>query len=241
MCVTEHVLAIHGLPTHPGLWAHVALPMQRAPLRGLVSGTGALPDPLCLDAWLDDLRAQVTPDTVLLGHDLGGVIAALLAAERPVRSLVLSGTSLDPWYWALVRASAVPGARRYFYDRYAGRRFLTGGMSVGLQRAALATFLADAPPDYADRMCRVAAAMRIGPGLIRRLVDKCVDVSLIWGRFDPWYPVAVAARLSMRLSARLEVVDAGHLAPWEQPSAYTRALTRCLERRRALGDGPARG
>jgi 3-oxoadipate enol-lactonase len=235
------ILALHGLPTHPGLWGRLGLTVQAPPLRGLVSGTGGLPDVTHIDTWLADLREQVTPDTVLVGHDLGGVLAAMLAAERPVRALVLSGTTLDPWYWALVRASAIPGARRYFYDRHAGRKFLTGGMSGGLQQAAIATFLGDVPSDYADRMRRVAAGMRVGPGLLRKISDTGVDVSLVWGRLDPWYPVAFARRLALRLRARLEVVEAGHLAPWEAPDAYARALLRCMAPLPVLGEGPARG
>jgi pimeloyl-ACP methyl ester carboxylesterase len=200
----------------------------RAPaLRGLA--TQDPPAVWSLQGWLDALRPQVTPDTVLVGHDLGGVLAAMLAAERPVRALVLSGTSLSPWYWRAVRLSAVPGLSAYFYGRHGGRKFLLGGLRPALHAAALDTFALrpghpSAIPDLPARMRCTARAMRLPPDLVGRLRARRVRTALVWGARDPWYPPGLARRLARALHAPLTTLDAGHLAPWEDAEGFTQAL-----------------
>ena len=103
---------VHGLGEHVGRYAHVAawLNAQGFAVRGhdhfghgASSGPrGGLPDPLRL---VDDLGVVVDqtrrlyPDAplVLLGHSLGGLVAASFVARavRPVDALVLSSPALD--------------------------------------------------------------------------------------------------------------------------------------------------
>ena len=124
------VLAIHGVPTSPALWSRLALdvPVDAPPLAGLA--TEAAPSRWDVGVWLDELRPRVDADTWLVGHDLGGILAAMLAVERPVRGVVLCATSLSPTFaWAL-RATAWPLAWRYFYRRHGGRRLCRDGNAV---------------------------------------------------------------------------------------------------------------
>ena len=234
-------LAIHGLPTGPGLWGRLGLDVEAPALSGV--GTAA-PSACTLDGWMSELRQLLNGDTVLVGHDLGGVLAAMLAAERAaagqrVAGLALSGTSLSPAYWAAVRASAWPGLWRYFYRRHGGRRFLLGGMAAERHAEALSAFgLAldgftpgglspghpAAIPDLPARMRATAAGMRLPAGLTGRLRAGGFPIRLIWGRRDPWYPLWMARRLAADLGAGLATVEAGHLAPWEAPEAFAAAL-----------------
>ena len=216
------LLALHGVPTSPALWGLLPCAVEAPTLAGLSDGA---PVPASLTGWLEALRPRVRPDTVLVGHDLGGVLAALLAVERPVRGLVLSGTSLSPAYWALVRASAWPGLERYFYRRHGGRKFLVGGLVPALHDDALRTFLPDvAPDDLPARMRAIARLMRVPADLVDRLRATGVPIRMIWGRHDPWYPLPLARRLARQLGADLRVVEAGHLAPWEDPDGFAAAL-----------------
>lgn len=216
------LLALHGVPTSPALWGRLPCAVEAPTLAGLSDGT---PVPASLAGWLEALRPRVRPDTVLVGHDLGGVLAALLAVEHPVRGLVLSGTSLSPAYWALVRASSWPGLERYFYRRHGGRKFLVGGLAPALHDDALQTFLPGlASDDLPARMRAVARLMRVPADLVARLCTRGVPIRLVWGRRDPWYPLPLARRLARQLGADLRVVEAGHLAPWEDPEGFAAAL-----------------
>lgn len=115
-----HVLIVHGLGEHGGRYAAVALALNRAgwavsahDQRGHGRSPGArgdLPAPaaLCADlaAVFDAVRAQDGQAPLLLGHSMGGLVAARFVAEalaprpavwsRPVPALVLSSPALDP-------------------------------------------------------------------------------------------------------------------------------------------------
>jgi pimeloyl-ACP methyl ester carboxylesterase len=218
------VVALHGVPTSPRLWSRldVGVPVVAPALAGL-----ATDEPRSrwdLDGWLDAVRPMLDADTVLVGHDLGGLLATILAVQVPVRALVLSATSLSPLFAAGLRWSAAPLLWRYFYRRHGGRRFLTGGLPDALRQEVIDTFLASAPRDLPERMRSTASALRIPHDLEERLRDTSVRVSLVWGRRDPWYPLPLARGLARRIGADWTVLDAGHLAPWEAPGAYSAAV-----------------
>jgi alpha-beta hydrolase superfamily lysophospholipase len=113
------VLIVHGLGEHGGRYAHVAQALAEAGWaasgydhrgHGESGGArGAIPvhDALCADlgAVVDHLRAQALPGPlVLLGHSMGGLVAARFVAEalaaqpapwsRPVDALALSSPAL---------------------------------------------------------------------------------------------------------------------------------------------------
>ena len=98
------ILALHGLPTSPEIWSR--LDVVAPPLRGTLAEQ------------VVSVRPMVDADTVLIGHDMGGVVAAMVALEVRPRVLVLTGTALGP-YWAMVRATARPVVQRYLYARHA--------------------------------------------------------------------------------------------------------------------------
>lgn len=154
--------------------------------------------------------AQVTPlitrDTVVVGHDMGGVVAAMAALAAPPRAVVLTGTALGPW-WALVRASAWPLLWRPFYRR--------------------AEALAEFPGADPLAMRAIARSMRPPPGLAARLA-AVAPVFLLWGRHDRWYPALVGAGVARGTGATVVTVPGGHLAPWEEPRAYASALAEVL-------------
>lgn len=107
------VQIVHGLGEHMGRYAHVAQQLHAWGFavrahdhfgHGASSGTrGALPDPMRLvhdlARVIDHTRAELPGvPLVLLGHSLGGLVAASLVARRvrPVEGLVLSSPGLDP-------------------------------------------------------------------------------------------------------------------------------------------------
>jgi len=113
-----HVLIVHGLGEHSGRYDALAAALNEAGFavsshdqRGhgrTVGARGVIPaaDSLCEDlaAVLDMLAHAGTPATVLLGHSMGGLVAARFVAEalqpqpaawsRPIPRLVLSSPAL---------------------------------------------------------------------------------------------------------------------------------------------------
>ena len=221
----RRIVALHGLPTSPRLWERLEVPrgwvLERPPVPGL--GPDGTPDAFSLEWAAERLRARTEGADVVMGHDLGGVLAAMLA--RPDQAVVLSGTALGH-YWAAIRATAKPLVNRLFYHRYAGRLFLRNGGLVE-HRGGLDAAFGDHGEGWAERMRTIAAAMRPPPGLGRRL--RAQRVLLAWGRHDPWYPVLPVGRgLAWSTGGELAVLEAGHFAPWEAPTAFSERLASFL-------------
>ena len=121
-----HVLAIHGMPTSPRLWEKLVQPHGRTLEAPPVPGLGAEGTPVdwSLESSAEALRPQASKADLLVGHDLGGVLAARLAS--PGQTVVLSGTALG-MTWADIRMTEHPPCERYFYRRHQGRKILSQG------------------------------------------------------------------------------------------------------------------
>ena len=102
-------LALPGIPAGSGAW-------ERLPVRTL-DFKGVQDESVRLDWQLDSFADEVLPhydsNTILIGHDLGGVVAAMSAVEKQPRSIVLTGTALGNW-WFWTRLSAAPILNRFF-------------------------------------------------------------------------------------------------------------------------------
>ena len=206
-----HRLALHGVPTSPALWARVPLALDVPALGG------------GLRAQVAAVVPRITAESVVIGHDLGGVVAAMAvvaAGERGVRArrVVLCGTALGP-YWAMVRVTAWPGLWRYFYARHGGRRFVAGAVHPSRAAEALAAFPGADPAE----MREVARGMRPPANLAARLAATA-PVSLLWGRDDRWYPPAVAHAVARGTGGALHWTEGGHFAMWEAPARWAEAF-----------------
>jgi pimeloyl-ACP methyl ester carboxylesterase len=165
----------------------------------------------------------------LVGHSMGGMIAAEMAclAPREVGRLALvnpAGLWLDehpiPDIFAML-----PGqiAQALFADPVAGGALLTGGADLS-NMDALKEF-------YLGNQRRLAMAGKIlfpipNRRLSKRLYRLTAETLLVWGAADRLIVPAYAARWQALIpGARLETVaGAGHMLPWEQPEAFVRAL-----------------
>ncbi|HEX6309509.1 MAG TPA: alpha/beta hydrolase [Longimicrobiales bacterium] len=205
---------------------------------------GELTVPRVID-WLDAVIERTCAEPpALVGHILGGAIAARFALERPqrLRSLVLvDSLGLAPFRpaprfaLALFTFMAIPGERSYQhlmsqceYDRDA----LASRMGVHW----------DAVRDYAIERARdphAKAALRalmrnvgvpaIPPADLGRIA---VPTALIWGRHDRALRVSIAESASARYGWPLRVIeDTADDAPFERPEAFVAALRHLLESR----------
>ena len=214
----EPVILIHGLSGSSRWWSRnvdalaerfevyiidlLGFGRSRGRQRFVLAGAAAL-----LAGWMDAIgieRAHV------VGHSMGGFIAAQLAAEFPdkVSRLVL----VD---------AAVPLPRQSLL-RYAS--------SLGRElRAAMPRFLPLVATDAlraGPRTVLNAADQLLAADIKQSLGDIRTPVLLVWGERDTLVPVAVADRLVELIpnAERVILAGAGHNSMWDRPEAFNAAV-----------------
>jgi pimeloyl-ACP methyl ester carboxylesterase len=192
-------------------------------------------DPLGWLAELIDRTCQAPP--VVVGHGLGGALAARLACEHPHRfaalvlvdSLGLGDFAPAPGFAiALDRFTREPNERtrdELFAQCFADLNRTRVGM--GERWTALADYALERAHDPAQSAMVVAMMSRFGlaPIPAEELDRITVPTSLIWGRYDLQVLLRTAQTASARHGWPLHVIDeAGDDPALEQPFAFLRAL-----------------
>lgn len=188
-----------------------------------------------LHGWDVVTALELDAPPVLVGHSMGGMIAAEMAclAPRSIDRLVLI-SSLGLWIDDLpvpdvFATLPVELAQLLFHDPRRGVAMLTGGADFS-QPTALEQFLVR----NARRMGTAGKILFPIPN--RRLAKRSYRMSapalVLWGREDRYLPGAYAERFAELLpDATLEWVDAaGHMLPLEQPEAASDAIARFAAR-----------
>ena len=165
----------------------------------------------------------------LVGHSMGGMIAAEMACIAPndlAKLVLVSSAGLwipeqpIPDIFAML-----PGqlAEVLFTDPRAGQALLTGGADLS-DMDALKEF-------YLGSQRRLAMAGKIlfpipNRRLSKRLYRLTAETLVLWGAADRLIVPPYAQRWQALIpGARVETLeDAGHMLPWEQPEAFARAL-----------------
>jgi pimeloyl-ACP methyl ester carboxylesterase len=169
----------------------------------------------------------------LVGHSMGGMIAAEMAAIAPgdVRKLVLVGAA---GLW--LPEHPIPDlfaflpheyASVLFHDPEAGQAMLTGGLDFS-SLEALGEF-------YIANSRRMATAGKIlfpipNRRVTKRLYRVTAETLVLWGKEDRLMPPVYGEKWrDLVPGARLVEIDAaGHMLPYEQPEAFTQAVTSFL-------------
>ena len=127
--MTKHDwLALPGIPAGSGAWEN--LPVRTLDFQGVQNEQSR--QSWQLDAFVDEVLPHYDNSTILIGHDLGGVVGAMSAIKQPPKAVVLTGTALGKW-WFWTRLSAAPILNRFFYHTFKGNLFvrLGGGKNTG--------------------------------------------------------------------------------------------------------------
>jgi pimeloyl-ACP methyl ester carboxylesterase len=183
-----------------------------------------------LHSW-DVVRALSLKDPILVGHSMGGMMAAEMAAISPaeVSRLALicpTGLWLDDHPVAdifSVMPYEMPALM--FHDAVAGAAMFTAGTNVedpGFLQA------------YLIRNARqLGMAGRIlfpipERGLSQRLYRITAKTVLVWGDSDmvvsPVY--AQAFKHAIKDAQLVSIPEAGHMVPWEKPAEVAAAISR---------------
>src|SRR5213082_1935068 len=206
----EHVLLLHGIPTSSRLGdaAGAHLRAHFDVIAPDLIGFGESAKPADRDVSMAE-QARVMPQrldalgvgrVVLVGHDIGGAAAQVMAVDAPerVRALVLiDSVCFNSWpifRMRVLRATAPPLARR-FPQRWFGwferslRRYVPDGESREALAASIAAWSSDAAG--AEAFMRNARALdsRITEAVAPRLSEVCVPAHVVWGERDPFQKV----------------------------------------------------
>jgi pimeloyl-ACP methyl ester carboxylesterase len=219
---TDLVL-VHGLSGSRRWWRHTLadLGADRRVLAVDLAGFGGRrgAGPFRLADAADDVAAtldqRVEAPFDLVGHSMGGMVAARLAAHHPelVRRLVLVDSPLVRFEWGLGRHAAnvvrsLPTSDPRFLPLLARDALRAGPLTL----ASAARQLLDA--DLSDDLATITA-----PTL------------LVWGSRDrivpPWVGRTAAERIED--SRYVEVPDASHVPMLEQPASFNVVLHEFLD------------
>jgi pimeloyl-ACP methyl ester carboxylesterase len=169
----------------------------------------------------------------LVGHSMGGMIAAEMAAIAPgdLGRLVLAaaaGLWIEehpiPDIFALLPGQLV---ELLFQDPDKGQALLTGGVDFSDMEAFKAFYL--------GQQRRLAMAGKILFPIPNRRVSKrlyrvTAPTLVVWGEADRLIVPAYARRWAQLIpDAQVQTIpDAGHMLPYEQPQIFVDALSRFL-------------
>jgi pimeloyl-ACP methyl ester carboxylesterase len=169
----------------------------------------------------------------LIGHSMGGMIAAEMAclAPREVGKLALAapaGLWLDEHPIPDIFA-ALPYqlAELLFHDPQAGQQLLTGGADLSDMEALKEFYIAS------QRRLTMAGKILFpipNRRLSKRLYRLTAPTLILWGAADRLIVPAYAARWTTAIpAARVQMIDAaGHMLPYEQPEAFAAAVAEFL-------------
>jgi pimeloyl-ACP methyl ester carboxylesterase len=166
---------------------------------------------------------------LLVGHSMGGMIAAEMACLAPgaLDKLVLVD-SLGLW----LDEHPVPDLFSFlpfefgdvlFHDPERGAALLTGGLDFSSEEALRGFLVVNARRlGTAGKILFPVPNRRVS----KRLYRATVDTRVVWGESDRLVPPAHAERWAELLpcASVTRVAEAGHMVPYEQPEALAREV-----------------
>lgn len=214
----EPLLLIHGLAGSSRWWGRTILPLARhfqvhaVDLLGFGESHGEGKFVLAeaadlLARWLSCCSVRRVS---VVGHSMGGYIAAKLAADHPrlVDRLVLVDAAVVPAN-SKVKPGLVETLRTLPYLPFNVATVLIND----LQRTNINTLVAAARDLMKADMSRDLARIR-------------ASSLVIWGEYDPMVPLKLGQELARALHCRHMAVikGAGHVPMWEQAAVFNRVL-----------------
>jgi len=230
------VVLVHGLGSTAQHWLPVARLLARKYRVTLVDlpghGLSPMPEPFSLEravAGLDQVLARSTRGPVILvGHSLGGLVAAAEALEHPerVRGLVLVETALRPQLRGADRDSLLARLDRE-YDQVLRTSYLAMGRDSA-QGAQLYAEAAKLEPDMVKSWVRLAAIADLS-GQMRKLQPMLLAVLAphSWEPGESWSRAAAALGYGRVPEVRpVRIEGCGHFIMLDRPEELAETIGR---------------
>jgi pimeloyl-ACP methyl ester carboxylesterase len=247
------VVLLHGPGESAAKWLRVIPDLVRTyrviapdlPGHGDSEGIEGVVDIGSVLAWLDDLiTCTCAAPPVLVGHIIGGAIAARFAArqgEHLTRLVLVDALGLVPFQpkpeFGQALAGFVESPTEATYDQLWSRcafdlqslRNRLGEQWESIKAYNLERALA---PELRGTRRSLMEQFGFPPIPLAELERIAVPAALIWGRHDLATPLAVAQATSARLGWPLHVIeDAADDPPLEQPDTFLETLRMAVDHR----------
>lgn len=251
--VGEPVVLLHGFPTSSHLWSDVVplLPKGHRIVVVDLLGFGRSDRPEGRDvtirghaertiALFDALNINFA---TVIGHDVGGGVAQMMAIRWPARVSrlgLINSVAFDAWPGREVKlARAMLPLTRHLPATWILSVLRTDLMRgyVASERGAhsvdqyIRPFATDEGRDaFVQHMLSLDSAET--KAVEARLKDIVAPTSILWGAEDPFLPRSLATRLETAIpGSTLEIIpDLRHFTPEESPERVANAIARLLDR-----------
>lgn len=247
----QPVVLLHGIPTGPSLWRYVVpwLHGCRALAWEMVGYAGSMEQGRGRDIsvnrqadylarWMDAINLE---RAVVVGHDLGGGVAQIMAVRHPdrVQGLVLmNAISYDSWpilSIKLLRALGPLVARGPKALPFLSMAVLLLRGHDDLDRMKESLGIHWAP--YAAQGGTAAFVHQIESldvqdtlAVADRLPDLDVPARIVWGAADPFQKIHYGERLSRALDAPLDRIEGGrHFVPEDHPERVAATIQELVQ------------
>jgi pimeloyl-ACP methyl ester carboxylesterase len=245
------VVFVHGIPTCPRLWRHVMPRIHGArSLAWEMVGYGAsmnegrnrdISVAKQADYLAEWMRAMGLDQAVVVGHDLGGGVAKILAVKhRPlVGGLVLmNAIAYDSWPIPSVKMlrAMSPLVERFptlVLRLVQMSLYYRGHDDLACARESMAEHWQHyASPDGAAAFARQLRSLDVQDTLAisGEIPDLRLPVRLVWGAADQFQKIGYGYRLAYELGATIDRIEAGkHFVPEDHAQRVAAAVTDVLQ------------
>ena len=245
------VVFVHGIPTSPRLWRHVVPRVEGRALAWEMVGYGAsiregwdrdisvARQAEYLAGWMREVGLE--DGAVVVGHDLGGGVAQILAVRQPelVQGVVLMNSiCYDSWPIPSVNAMGAMGSAVERLPNSVFRQVYSAFLHRGHDNRERARESIDEHWPYYERAGGAAAMIRqvryLNVNDTLAIADQIpslkVPTRLVWGAADQFQKIGYGYRLAYELGAPLDRIEEGkHFVPEDHPEEVAAAVNELLE------------